>query len=97
MENLMRTEGTWIEYLNEDEQEFIKNLILFSGSLKQLGTYYKISYPTLRLKLDRLIEKIKVVTDNQLKNPFEKTLKLKLEEGKIDNKTYKDLLKAYKK
>ncbi|MCG9844054.1 DUF2089 domain-containing protein, partial [Staphylococcus argenteus] len=34
--------------------------ILSSGSLKQLSEEYRVSYPTIRLRLDRLIEKIKI-------------------------------------
>ncbi|MCG9844036.1 DUF2089 domain-containing protein, partial [Staphylococcus argenteus] len=34
--------------------------MLSSGSLKQLSEEYRVSYPTIRLRLDRLIEKIKI-------------------------------------
>ena len=31
-----------------------------SGSLKEVAKLYDVSYPTVRIKLDRLIEKIKL-------------------------------------
>lgn len=42
-----------------DEQDFILKFLLNSGSLKEMAKQMRISYPTLRNKLDDLIEKIK--------------------------------------
>ena len=51
----------WFFTLETEEQEFIKK---FLGSLKQLAKDYQVSYPTVRLRLDRLIEKIKLSEEN---------------------------------
>lgn len=59
----------WFFRLEPEEQVFIKRFILSSGSLKQLAREYDVSYPTVRLRLDRLIEKIKVSDVN--KDSFE--------------------------
>ncbi|MFX3816616.1 DUF2089 family protein, partial [Streptococcus suis] len=48
----------WFFNLEDEEQEFIKQFIFASGSLKELARYYGVSYPTVRLRVDRLIEKI---------------------------------------
>jgi hypothetical protein len=45
--------------LNEDEQNFILRFFLSSGSLKQMAIEMGNSYPTVRNKLDDLIEKVK--------------------------------------
>ena len=50
----------WILSLDNEDIEFIKNFILKSGSLKEIAKLYEVSYPTVRLRLDRLIEKIKL-------------------------------------
>lgn len=50
----------WILALDNEDIEFIKNFILNSGSLKEIAKHYEVSYPTVRLRLDRLIEKIKL-------------------------------------
>ncbi|EOS7670157.1 DUF2089 family protein, partial [Enterococcus hirae] len=50
----------WFFNLEPEEQVFIKKFLLASGSLKQLAKEYEVSYPTVRLRLDRLIEKIKL-------------------------------------
>ena len=44
--------------LDIEEQTFILNLIKSSGSLKDLAGLYGVSYPTVRNRLDALIEKI---------------------------------------
>lgn len=59
----------WFFRLEPEEQVFIKRFVLSSGSLKQLAREYDVSYPTVRLRLDRLIEKIKVSDVN--KDSFE--------------------------
>ena len=54
----------WLANLAEEDLAFIKNFVLSSGSLKQMSQLYQVSYPTMRLRLDRLIEKIRL-NDNE--------------------------------
>jgi len=42
-----------------EEQEFIVSFIKYSGSIKDMAAHMKLSYPTVRNRLDELIEKIK--------------------------------------
>lgn len=49
--------------LSRDEQAFILNFLLSSGSIKEMAKQAELSYPTMRNKMDDLIEKIQ-----QLKN-----------------------------
>lgn len=44
--------------LSKEEQEFIFEFILSSGSLKKMATKMEKSYPTVRNKLDDILEKI---------------------------------------
>lgn len=44
--------------LNKEEQEFILNFFLSSGSIKEMARQAELSYPTMRNKMDDLIEKI---------------------------------------
>lgn len=87
----------WIDYLDEEDLVFIKRFILASGSLKALAKNYGISYPTVRLRLDRLIEKVKILEQNLEMSRFERELRLAYAEGRIDQGTFKSLLTAYKK
>ncbi|WP_296146038.1 DUF2089 family protein [uncultured Flavobacterium sp.] len=49
--------------LSEEEQNFILQFFMTSGSLKEMATQMGNSYPTVRNKLDDIIKKI-----NQLKS-----------------------------
>jgi hypothetical protein len=44
--------------LSKEEQEFIFEFILTSGSLKKMATKMEKSYPTVRNKLDDILDKI---------------------------------------
>jgi hypothetical protein len=87
---------TWIDYLTEEDLTFVKRFLLSSGSLKELAQAYAISYPTVRLRLDRLIAKIQVAEDQQVASAFEKLLRVQFAEGKLDSATFKRLLAAHR-
>lgn len=48
----------WILALEQEDAAFLKNFVLKSGSLKEIARLYEVSYPTVRLRLDKLIQKI---------------------------------------
>ncbi|MDM5451057.1 DUF2089 family protein [Peribacillus simplex] len=50
----------WILSLDIEDIEFIKNFVINSGSLKEIAKFYGVSYPTVRIRLDKLIQKIKI-------------------------------------
>ncbi len=88
---------SWIDYLSEEELRFVKRFVLASGSLKEMAKIYGVSYPTVRLRLDRLIEKIKIVDSQQITSEFERVLRAKYAESKIDVGTFKTLLALHRK
>lgn len=88
----MRPAASWIDRLSDEDRSFLKRFLLASGSLKAVAAEYGISYPTVRLRLDRLIEKIKVFDDAQITTEFERTLRGLYADGKIDIETMKQLL-----
>jgi hypothetical protein len=90
-------ENSWIQQLSTEDVAFLKRFVLASGSLKDLATSYGISYPTIRLRLDRLIDKIKLLDSRAPGSEFERLLGVQLVEGKIDAATFKELLSAYRK
>ncbi len=67
-----------------------------SGSLKEIAEIYGISYPTVRLRLDRLIETIKLLTSDAVESEFERILRIEYAQGKLDLGVMKRLLKAHK-
>lgn len=87
----------WIEQLSDEDVAFVKRFVLASGSLKALAKSYGISYPTVRLRLDRLIDKVKVLEDREITSEFERRLRALFAEGRLDMATLKVLLGAHRK
>jgi len=50
--------------LANDEQAFVLNFIKASGSLKEMAKLMSVSYPTVRNRLNDIIEKIKTLETN---------------------------------
>lgn len=86
----------WIVNLEQEDLTFIKNFMLSSGSLKELASEYEISYPTLRIRLDKLNEKITMYDQNETDTFIEKVKSLTLDD-KMDIDTAKTLIAEYKK
>ena len=91
----MANELRWIDLLEEEDLAFVKRFILLSGSLKELADAYDVSYPTLRLRLDRLIEKIKILDSQKIEDRYERLLRAQFADGKLEAATFKQLLSAY--
>jgi hypothetical protein len=47
--------------LSPEDQAFVISVIMASGSLKEIASQYGLSYPTIRNRLDELIERIKTM------------------------------------
>ncbi len=87
----------WIDFLSDEDLAFVKRFVLSSGSLKELAGAYGVTYPTIRLRLDRLIQKIKIVDDQRIASDFERLARAQYAEGKLDLATLKLLLTAHQK
>lgn len=86
----------WISNLEDEELVFIKKLVLSSGSLKEVSKLYSVTYPTVRLRLDRIIQKIKLY-DKEQNEPFISLVKNLAINEKIELDTAKILINEYKK
>ena len=72
----------WLANLAEEDLAFIKNFVL--------------SYPTMRLRLDRLIEKIRL-NDNETEDPFILLVKSLAIDDRYDVDTARILIDEYRK
>lgn len=86
----------WLANLAEEDLAFIKNFVLSSGSLKQMSQLYQVSYPTMRLRLDRLIEKIRL-NDNETEDPFILLVKSLAIDDRYDVDMARILIDEYRK
>ncbi|GKU24935.1 DUF2089 domain-containing protein [Clostridium folliculivorans] len=86
----------WLSGLEEEDISFIKTFIVSSGSLKEIAKIYGVTYPTVRLRLDRIIQKIKISEDTK-DEPFISLIKKLAINEKLDLDTAKILISEYKK
>ena len=86
----------WMLNLDDEDISFIKRFILASGSLKEIAKEYKVTYPTVRLKLDKLIQKIQI-NDDVSNEPYIALIKRMAINEKLDFDTAKILINEYKK
>lgn len=86
----------WMANLEEEDISFIKKFLLASGSLKEIAGQYGVTYPTVRLRLDKLIQKIRL-SDNAANEPYISLIKRLALNDKLDFDTAKLLISEYKK
>ena len=86
----------WMAELEDEDLTFVKKFLLASGSLKEVASLYGVSYPTVRLRLDRLIQKIQL-PENAEADPYISLVKRLAVDDKLDFDTAKILITAYRK
>ena len=86
----------WMAELEDEDLAFIQKFILASGSLKEVASVYGVSYPTVRLRLDRLIQKIQL-TETAEADPYVSLVKRLAVDDKLDFDTAKILITEYRK
>ena len=86
----------WIVNLDDEDVSFIKRFLLASGSLKEMARQYEVTYPTVRLRLDKLIQKIRISDDTE-SEPYIALIKKLAINDKLDFDTAKILISEYKK
>ena len=91
----MKEVPIWITDLEEDELKFIKKFVLASGSLKEMADMYKVTYPTVRARLNNIIEKVKMSEENKEDSYVKLIKKLALEE-KLDFDAAAILIREYR-
>lgn len=92
----MATLPAWMSELDTEDLEFTKKFLLSSGSLKEVAALYGVSYPTVRLRLDRLIQKIRL-TETAEADPYVSLVKRLAVDDKLDFETAKILITEYRK
>lgn len=86
----------WLAELDEEDLAFMKRFLLASGSLKEVASLYGVSYPTVRLRLDRLIQKIRL-TESAEPDSYISLVKKLAVDDKLDFDTAKLLITEYRK
>ena len=87
----IETVPEWMAGLEDEDVAFIKKFLLASGSLKEVAGLYGVTYPTVRLRLDRLIQKIHLSEDTAA-DPYVALVKRLAVADKLDFDTAKLLV-----
>ena len=85
----------WMTSLDDEDMKFIRHFIIASGSLKEIAVLYGITYPTVRLRLDRIIQKINI-GESSNQDIFISKIKQLAINDKLDFETAKIIIKEYK-
>lgn len=83
----------WLKKLDTEDMAFLRHFILYSGSLKDMAKEYSVSYPTIRFRLDRLIQKISL--EDKEEDSYVSLIKDLALEGELSFDVAKRLIKYY--
>jgi hypothetical protein len=86
----------WLIRLEEHELELVKRFVLASGSLKALAAEYGVSYPTIRSRLDRVIERIERFENAADVDAFEAKVRSMVAGDELDPGTASELLELHR-
>lgn len=92
---LSHSSPLWLTELTDEDLTFIKNFVLSSGSLKAMAGEYAVSYPTIRLRLNRVIERIRTLESSQ-DDAYVALIKQIALEGGMTVESARTLITAYR-
>lgn len=69
--------------LPREDLDLIAELVLQSGSLKGLAASYGVSYPTIRARLDKTIERLRASVEGATPDPVADLLARLVERGEL--------------
>jgi hypothetical protein len=69
--------------LTAEELDLMLQFVLASGSLKDLARVYQVSYPTIRARVDRMIDRLQRAVDGESSDPMMQLLADLVERGEI--------------
>lgn len=72
-----------IATLPPEDLDLIAQLVLRSGSLKDLAAVYGVSYPTIRARLDRVILRLQAALDQRPLDPLNELLADLVQRGEL--------------
>lgn len=80
--------------LETGDLDLVAELVLQSGSLKAVAQRYGVSYPTIRSRVDRLIERLRRAMTGESADPLTETLARCVERGECTAAAARRILDA---
>lgn len=69
--------------LEREDLDMITNLVLCNSSLKDLAASYGVSYPTIRARFDKVIERLRDAVAQRPRDPMGELLARLVERGEL--------------
>lgn len=82
--------------LDETDLDFITRFVLASGSLKDVAAEYSVSYPTIRARLDQVIERLRAIVAGKKPDPMNELLARLIERGEISPSAAKQVQRTWR-
>lgn len=82
--------------MEEEDLAFIRRFVLASGSLKDLAAEYGVSYPTIRVRLDRVIDAMKAAEKHQDDDAFERRVRRLVADRRLDRRVAQELMRLHR-
>lgn len=93
----MATESSHpLDQLEPEDKEFVLRFVQASGSLKEVAQVYGVSYPTLRGRLDQLIERLTQMAERREPDPVADVLARLVERGELTTRAARQILKVHR-
>ncbi len=86
----------WVGNLAREDLHFIRSFLLASGSLKAMAAEYGVSYPTIRARLDQLIERLRLAEAERV-DPFHARLRGLVADGELEPRLARELLDLHRR
>jgi len=83
--------------LDRDDLDLISELVLRSGSLKDLAAAYGVSYPTIRARLDRVIARLEAIRSGRKPDALTELLATLVERGELASSAARAIREAARK
>ena len=82
--------------LEGEDLEFVLRFVLASGSLKEVASGYGVSYPTIRGRLDRLIDRLRQLAEGRMPDPMAELLSDYVEKGQLTTSAARKILEIHR-
>ena len=86
--------ATPLAKLERDDLMLIVEFVLRSGSLKDLARLYGVSYPTIRTRLDGVIDRLRAAVENKPRDPLAQALAELVQRGELTARGARRVLEA---
>jgi hypothetical protein len=73
--------------LPREDLDLVAELVLKSASIKDLATSYGVSYPTIRSRFDKVIERLQKIVEGRKPDPLTDLLANLVERGEMTAST----------